>query len=343
MQEKRDSSFDGFRGLAIIAVVAIHTIYIAGSPESLGFICYRQFLNFAVPAFFFMSGYWAAKEEIVSFKGYRAFVTRRLLRIAVPYLFWSGVLLGYSAVESRSIDLYKVLYKLLTGSACMGYYFIIALGQLYVLTGLLQYINRKLGWYGLAGVLVFNLASMFALYLSRFFGVILHLPAALLFYSWIIYYQLGLFMSGRDGELPAAAKVRSCILPGILISWFISAIEATVILSYGRPDFAVFGTKYSSLLYSIGVILGFLSARGIFSRLPGLLHKIGRYSFGIYLIHVMVLGQVVRFFQEIGVVPSFQPLYQLTLVVLTTLICFVIITICRKLLPVSFCSKVLGF
>ena len=63
------NAFDVFRGLAIIAVVAIHAIYFGGSPHSGGFVYYRQLLNFCVPAFFFISGYWASRKQIESVDG----------------------------------------------------------------------------------------------------------------------------------------------------------------------------------------------------------------------------------------------------------------------------------
>jgi peptidoglycan/LPS O-acetylase OafA/YrhL len=88
MQKTRDLSFDSFRGLAIIAVVAIHATYLGGSPYSLGFLPYRQLLNAAVPALFFMSGYWSSKKPIKSLADYKTFLKRRLSRIFVPYLFW---------------------------------------------------------------------------------------------------------------------------------------------------------------------------------------------------------------------------------------------------------------
>jgi len=344
MKEDRDLSFDAFRGLAIIAVVAIHATYFGGSPYCIGFIPYRQLLNAAVPALFFMSGYWASKKPIKSLGDYNTFLMRKLSRILLPYLFWSFVLLGYSAVKKGDINGYRIIYILLTGGACMGYYFVIVIAQFYVLTPLLQYVNRKLGWYGLVSVLIFNLASLFVLYLSRLFNVIWHLPAALPFYSWIIYYEIGLFTSDRHREVLTTPKMRFGILFAILVSWLISVLEAAIILSkYDNPVYAASVVKYSSFLYSICVILGFIFARGYFRRLPGLLSTIGYYSFGIYLIHIIILGQIVKFFQEIRAISSFQPLYQLILIVVTTLICFVIISIARKLLPASFCSRVLGF
>jgi hypothetical protein len=226
----------------------------------------------------------------------------------------------------------------------MGYYFVIAIAQLYVLTPLLQYINRKLNGYGLMLVVIFGMASLLLLYLSRLFNVIWHLPIALLFYSWIIYYEIGLFMADRSNKVLAAPKMRLCILFAILGSWLISMLEAAIITSrYDNPYFATSVVKYSSLLYSVCVIFGFLFAREYFRRLPRLLSTVGYYSFGIYLINIIILGQVVRVFEKFSVIRSFQPFYQLMLVVTTLSICFVLISAARKLLPEFFCSKILGF
>src|SRR4030042_1293639 len=68
MQEKRDLSFDAFKGIAIIAVIAIHAIYAGGSPYSPSFVYYRQLLNFSVPLFFFIAGYWSSKAKIESLR-----------------------------------------------------------------------------------------------------------------------------------------------------------------------------------------------------------------------------------------------------------------------------------
>lgn len=226
----------------------------------------------------------------------------------------------------------------------MGYYFIIPLAQLYIMTPLLQYINRKLYGYGLILVLIFNTAILLVLYLSRLFNVIWHLPIALPFYSWIIYYEIGLFVGDRYKEILTTKKMRLCILSAILVSGLISVLEAAIILlKYDNPNFAASAAKYSSFLYSVCVIFGFLFGREYFRHLPRLLSTIGCYSFGIYLIHVIILGRVVDVFQKFNVIYSFQPLYQLTLVVVTISICLALISTTRKLLPEPVCSKILGF
>jgi surface polysaccharide O-acyltransferase-like enzyme len=349
MPKDRDLSFDAFKGFAIIAVVAIHAINPNVSPYSLAYLLYRQSLNFAVPAFFFISGYWSSKRPIKSLGDYKAFLKRRLLRILVPYLFWSSMLLGYSVISTRDINGFKIICQLLTGEASIGYYFVIALLQLYIITPLLQYINRRLNEYGFILILVFGMASIFALYLSRVFNVIWHLPAALPFYSWIIYYEIGLFMGDRCNEAIASHKMRLCILCAALFSWPVSVMEVAVILSNRTdPDFAAYLGQYSYYLYSVClysvcVIFVFLSAREYFKRLPRLLSMIGYYSFGIYLIHAPILGQLVVALQKCDAVCSFQVVYQFILVVVTVSICFVLISAARKLLPEFVYSKILGF
>jgi len=344
MHINRDLLFDSFRGIAIIAVVAIHAIYLGGDPHSPGFLYYRQFLNFCVPAFFFMAGYWASKKQINSLEDYKEFLKRKFFRIGLPYLFWSSVLIGCSALTAHNFDGSETIFKLLTGGAIMGYYFVIVIAQLYILTPLLQYINRRFNWYALALVFVFNLAVLYILYLSRLFHSIGHLPVALPFYSWLIYYEFGLFTAQRYSRISVSSGWRISILVAILVSLLASFFEVSVLLDrYGRPDFAAFAVKYSSFVYSVFVILGFLFWKGYFRYLPRVLITIGRYSFGIYLIHFIILFWLVRLLEKLDIIITLVPVYQLVLVAVTTGVCFVLISTAKKLLPEFFCAKVLGF
>jgi surface polysaccharide O-acyltransferase-like enzyme len=349
MPKDRDLSFDAFRGLAIIAVVAIHAVNPSVSPHSFAYLLYRQMLNFGVPAFFFISGYWASKRPIQSFGDYTAFLKRRLLRVLVPYLFWSSTLFVYLFITTWEINGFKMIYTLLTGGAFIGYYFIIALVQLYVITPILQYINRRLHICGFILILLFGMISLFVLYLSQIFNFIGHLPAALPFYTWIIYYELGLFMGDSRIEALSAAKTRLYLLLAVLVFWLISPAEVTLILSRrSDPAFAAYLGQFSlflfsSCLYSLCVIFAFLSVKEHFGRLPKLLNALGRYSFGIYLIHPIILDRLVAGFQKLGVAGSANAVYQLALVTGTLAICLILIIVARKLLPEFIYSKILGF
>jgi surface polysaccharide O-acyltransferase-like enzyme len=351
MTEDRDLSFDAFRGFAIIAVVAIHAVvsvfaqrHFSAEPWNFFFLfAYFQLLEFAVPAFLFISGYWLSKRPINSLEDYKVFLMKRFSRVLIPYLFWSCLLLGYGAV---TIDIRETIHRLLTGGASVGYFFIIMIVQLYMLTPFLQYINRRRA--GLVLVIVFNVLSLFTLYLSRLFHVIGHLPASLPFYSWIIFFEMGLWIGMREDKLGnkmvSLRGIRPLILPALVICFLISVLEGMVLLmKYDNLNFAISPTKYSSVLFSVFVILGFLSVREHIKHYPKFLVTLGNYSFGIYLINTVILNRVVGLLQRFDIVYSLQPLYQLLLVFITVSICVLVISISRRLLPKFFCGKILGF
>ena len=339
MQKDRDPSFDAFRGLAIIAVVALHVVYLSGYWGS-RFLFHCQLFNFGVPAFIFISGYWTAKKPIRSLQDYKTFLIRRLTRVLIPYLFWSFLFLAYAAIRTGDVNVQKIIFKLLTGRASFPYFFIILIAQFYVITPLLHHINRRS--YGLMLVLILNIMTLLLRYLSR-----LHFnfwfPSVSPFYSWIIFYEIGLLVGRSDNKIFAAKKVRFFILPALLVCLLISELEGTIILSkYGNFGFAAHALKYSTFMYSVCIIFAFLFVREHFYHWPKLLVTIGYRSFGIYLIHVPVLTCVVRVLKETKIY-SFPALYQLVVGLITISLCFLLISITRKLLPKCFCHKVLGF
>lgn len=342
MQKDRDPSFDAFRGLATIAIVAIHAAYLVDDKGHF-LIAYSQLLFFAAPVFIFTSGYWSAQKSMGSLADYKTFLTKRSLRVLVPYLFWSFVWFGYEIGKTGDVNESEIISGLLFGQACLGYFFVIVIIQLYILTPVFQYINRRS--FGLAMVLMLGVISLSALYLSRLFNVIWHLPASLPFYSWIIFYEIGLLAAdGNNKKTLIPKNISFLILPAILISLLISELEAMIILSkYDNLNFVLSATKYSSVLYSLCVIFGFLLIRERIKYWPKFLVTLGGYSFGIYLIHVPVLKKVIYIVQKSQTISSFQLLYQLTVVFITVSICFVLIYVTRKLLPKSFCTRILGF
>lgn len=352
MQKNRDLSFDVFRGVAVIAVVAIHAAFKGFSVKAVSneqwnfpfLIAYGQLLTFCVPAFFFISGYWASTTTLTSFEDYKTFLARRFSRILMPYFFWSVLWLGYTAIKENKFDVYQAVFQLVTGRASFPYYtyyFIIVIAQLYMITPILQYINRKS--YGWALIIILNFLSLLALYLSRL-KLAWHQPVTLPFYLWVIFYEIGLLTGKHIGKVFLLKRFRYLILSGILLSILVSEMEGFIILSrFNDPFFANAITKYSSFLYSFFVILGFLVLREYICHWPDFLVMLGRYSFVIYLMHMIVLNVVAKYVRNIDIIYLFQPLYQVIVVTATLLICLIFISAARKLFSKSFCQKALGF
>lgn len=352
MQKDRDLSFDAFRGFAIIAVVALHAAFLSfpiqtaeqGQWNFPFLVGHCQLLSFCVPLFLFIAGYWIAKRPIESWEDYKNLMLRRLLRILLPYFFWSVLLLGYVAVRTRSINLNTVAFKLMTGRAAgpyFPYYFILVLVRLYILTPLFHYINSKRQ--GLTLVVILNAAGLFALYLSRL-KIIFHIPVTLPFYLWMVFYEIGLLTGNCTDMSSLAKKLKPFVLPGVLISVIFMLIESFVIVS--RLDdvfFAVSLTRYSTFLYSVFIIFGLIVLRERVKHWPGFLVILGRYSYGIYLIHMFILTRMHKLLYNIEIVYLFQPLYQLILVLITLAACLGFIFTTRKLFPRFFCERILGF
>jgi surface polysaccharide O-acyltransferase-like enzyme len=349
MQKVRDPSFDVFRGVAIIAVVAIHAILSVTMSEGPGITTwnacflagYIQLFWFCVPAFVFISGYWLSGKQINSLRDYKDFLVKRVLRVFIPYLFWSLVLLGYVSFKTHDFDANRIAWSLLLGRAVYTYYFIILIIQFYVLTPLLQYINRKT--YGFVFVLAFNMVTLAVLYLPRL-NIIGYVPELKPFYSWIIFFQMGIFVGSRNYVFPSGKKINLLILSALLVSLLLSEAEAMItFLKYDKTVYAYTALKYSSFLYSACIISGFLLIKQHLQNWPRWLVRIGEYSFGIYLIHMVVLKGIVSIVQKNSFIWSHQPLYQLAVVFMTILICCVLINFTRKVLPKSFCNRILGF
>ena len=86
--------FDVLRGLAIIGVVAIHSSTTGFQFEHHSFnfnftVVWRNLLNFSVPLFLAISGYFLAKKKIESLDDYLAFIKKYIARVYIPFFIWS--------------------------------------------------------------------------------------------------------------------------------------------------------------------------------------------------------------------------------------------------------------
>jgi surface polysaccharide O-acyltransferase-like enzyme len=302
-------------------------------------------LNFAVPAFLFISGYWLSQKSIKSWGDYKSFLKRRFSRILVPYLFWSLVFLGYEACKAHEVSIVRILSKLLIGGASHHFYFIIVIAQLYLLTPILQYLNRKP--YGFVSVLIFNIVTLLVWYVySRDDLWFVEDPHCLIhspFLFWIIFYQIGLLVGSDDNEGFVLQNFHFLILFAVLVSLAVSWLEAIAISYYDNWLRAICALKYSSFVYSTCIIFGFLALRERLKRWPKVLIALGNYSFGIYLIHMIFIRGIAKVIRRIDAVYSFQVLNQFIVVLITLITCCVLITAAQRLLPKPFYKKVLGF
>lgn len=127
----RITAFDGVRGVAIIAVILIHVSEILAQTNVGASKYFLDALNtlmrFCIPVFFIASG--ALLTPFIREAGtYRAYLTAKVVRIAVPYILVTAVLTGMQGGGFREFITHSV-----TGGASVPLYFVLILFQFYVL------------------------------------------------------------------------------------------------------------------------------------------------------------------------------------------------------------------
>jgi len=299
-------------------------------------------MNFSVPAFLFISGYFVAKKEI-SRNNYIKVTQSRLKRILIPYFFWSFLIILTSGIISGKICAKAVLFKLFTGGASTPYYFILLLSQFYILSHLLVRINTKK--YGFGAVLFLNLFVLVAFYIAR---IVLYIDIpkflyALPFYSWIFFYQYGLLL-GMNSTIESKV-IDSHVFFAILaiLGLILSCIEAFLMLKYFKDiNFATTTVKLSSFLYAFSVISFFLWIKTTIVNWPKCLLLVGDYSFGIYLIHIVFLKIIIVMLSQFKILYIHQPLFQGLAFLLTLIACIGIIYMSRLMFTRATSIKIFG-
>ncbi len=341
MSEKvRDIYFDQLRGIAIIAIVAIHVssvIFNINSADKANFsflFNYRQLLNFAVPLFIFVSGYFMAKKDVSNSKKYKSFIFKRASKILIPYAIYTSIFIIIDYHSGEDISLKTITRNFLTGDVVSPYYFFILIFQYYLLLPLLQKINSSKG---LIISIIINILYFVFLYMYRVnsYYDISNLNYATIFLAWIFFYQYGLYC-GKYG----APKKSVIFLVLLAISIILILIESAFWMTHKQlVSFAISQLRISSFIYSLCLINVLVSYRFFYLKF---LSSIGLVSFGIFLTHMFLLLYLLKPLTENQLLFSIQPLYQVIILFVIIFINYLVIRFLQILLPKKI-NQILGF
>lgn len=333
--------FDILRGLAILGVVAIHASGRGFQFEQDSFnfnfsVLWRNVLNFSVPLFFAISGYFLARKDIQSYSEYFKFLKKQLPRVYTPFFLWSLVWLAL-AVFIANQPIISEIIKLIAFQSSGTYYFIAVIIQFYLLMPVLY---RLANYKGLILSVLISIGTTITIAYLRYYTD-LSLPFMLYagnFATWMMFFILGLHM----GKLQKINLSNGILFFLVLALYAISCVESYMLIEmFGKPGDAVTAVKASSFLYSFFlIILLFNNQEWIKSKL---LKKLGDMSFGIYLIHLLPMIIASKIFVLLA--PSlidFSPLYQLTLIIVVVLSCVIGIYIFNKIFTDKQ-SRLIGF
>lgn len=272
--KQREDYYQGLRGVAILAVVFIHTLGITENNNLI--IVIRQLINYAVPLFLFLSGFFCRKQYESGKFDYK----KSLIKILVPYFMWSFLLL--LRVKFYNFNLSEILISLITARHFGIYYYIILLSQLIMLSPIL--LSKKFNAY----ILIITPISVLIYSYLRLKGHNIIFPFNVLFFWNVIsFYYLGMYFD----EVLKKLKNINWYITFLIISIFNSLETLYFYKSKETFDLAISQFKLSSLVMTFGLILFIIQNKRLKNFFKNkLLVKLGDLSFGIYLIHALLIG-----------------------------------------------------
>lgn len=315
----RDRYLQAIRGLAIACVVCIHCL-----PQCAASVVLRPFLNWAVAGFLFLSGLLTSESKI-----FLGGVAKRLHKVLIPYLVWSGIYL----VVTQRLTAGGIVKGVLFGTSSAQMYYLLVYAQLVMLTPLLYRVLRS------HRLLVYCVTPVFLLVreVAAIVGVALP-QVQVLFPAWLLFYVLGLDW----GKVGRVATRRCSLLPGLLVAClFLQLVSGFAWLARGDYNMATTQLKLSSMATSavLVVLIGLTGhrLRQLFAR--SYLVKLGDLSFGIYLCHILVLSVVTKVLGFVAIPALMATVVNLAV---TLVVSACVVAVGATLLPRKVCEA-LGF
>ncbi len=288
------------RAIAACAVVQMHSIggylYWYGSeaaalhPQFITANIYYSHLRWATPFFIMLSGALllsgSRQEEV------KAFLSKRMRRVLIPFAFWGGIYLLYAfrgALYYGPLPTWQeVFHKVFYEDIYFHLWFIPMIAGLYLLTPLLRVWVRAMSRFELEYLLLliflFNAAHV---YLPGFF-IVKHFS----WFGYIGYYLLGYYLSAHAISLRwkrwiyAGALLMPLFSAGL--TWWLSAQKGT----YAEEAFMYASPNVVLMTFGWFLFLRNVNWDAVAVRYPWL-HRGAMYvaevSYGVYFIHPLLL------------------------------------------------------
>ena len=296
----RRSDFDFLRVIAMLAVVAIHCVMpiimlkLPSDDNWIGADIIDNYLRWCVPVFVMLSGALLIKPQ--TWTSMRDFFRRRTLRVLVPLVAWALLYWLWAVVVLQSdVAADMFLRAFIAGTPVGG-------PQLYFLFIII-------GLYALAPCISLYAGSVSAKTFRRTSLTLLALASAWLIlqvqilgrsedyniFTWALPF-IGYFMLGYSlRDVRTHRRQHIALLAGFILLGLLNVIASV----FTRYEGNMFYQNYLSPTIIGLSICVFLGGRALYGRLrterlDRLFGSLAKVSFGVYLVHVMILETLVR-------------------------------------------------
>lgn len=255
-------------------------------------------VRWAVPLFIMISGSLLIKAT--SYTKLSSFYRKRAARMLIPLLFWP-VLYGlwYISGKAHIVDISDFLRASFEGKPLGGghLYFLFLISGLYAITpfvsAFVSVVSRKQAWIASIAILV---ASSCSLHLSQIFNTPMNYNIFTYFIPYIGYFILGYMLTTQKNLV----QTRILLMTFIFTSIGIALLTSISIAHFKGFPFYEY-TSVPVIILSISVFLLIQRLSTPLKTAPKALIKafssLSGNSFGIYLIHVIILDSLIALFQ----------------------------------------------
>lgn len=294
------------RGLAIIGIIAIHSLNEGyGNNELIALMNMNleQVSTYSIPAFLFISGLVLTYNYSNKEFHYTDFIRKRLSVILVPYIIWSCIYLLYRIfLEQDSISLIMAVKKIMVGSAYFHLYYIILIMQFYLLFPLILNLVQKTKPHHRELLITTFLFNMVVISLYYFqFDILDERIIRKIFIFWVFYFILGSVMGSKlDQYRHLLSNISMKYLGSLLLIALLYLLYSYYTDGLFMEQTNIFWLRPQVLIYSsICVIVLFkliseLDKKYLSGWPSRSLNEVGKYSFGIYLSHMLIIELLLR-------------------------------------------------
>ncbi|WP_163969600.1 acyltransferase [Oceanobacillus halotolerans] len=329
MKKKQIKEINITRAIAILGVLLVHvtsfpvSVYDTSSSVYGVYNFSNIFFKFGTPTFIFLSSFvlfYSYYHRPLNKSLITNFYKKRLLYIIMPYVIFSLIYYMYNApyyttVMSNSEMTIDFLKKLATGEVFAHLYFVFISIQFYVLFPVLLYFFKRFKglvkhavWIGILVQWLFVLINHYYLGLTN---------KGSISFSYFSYYFLGIyagiyydqiidFLTIKKHEL---MKTRFGLLTLLIwSSWLIASLAHVYVWYTTRTTGAWAPNLIYELLWNVHTYLSaiillqvsYVIYRRLSNSFVNVLIHLGTYSFGVYLVHLLILNLYERLIPPFG-------------------------------------------